>query len=63
MECSECGQEFQEGEMIAYCEEHDEYFHIRYVGFAATCEREHSRNKHGSYYREARLIDGKLTLI
>ena len=54
--CSECGKEFTEKAYIAYCEEHDEYFHCG----STRCDDTHSRNKHNALYRAVALINGKL---
>jgi len=57
--CSECGKEFEKSDNICYCDEHEEYFHF----YNPPCDSEHSQNKHGAYYREVSLINGKLEFI
>jgi hypothetical protein len=59
MKCSECGVEFTENDYIAYCEDHEEYFH----DFTTPCHNNHSRNKHGTLYRAVILREGKLEFV
>ena len=62
--CSECDQEFTKDDKILYCEDHKEYFHGSWSNIEShICESEHSQGKHGAYYREGELRDGKIVLI